>query len=197
MSSVHFRANVLRVCFWKIPIVWETYLAEATEDYNNAKKRFPKAQEAHKKKLDEWKAQKAGASSTHTSKKRKVDAELKPPKDPHPCLHPDEPINLLRLSTALKIFCRSSVSEDLLPRASTLFQDFLFEYRRVCPLSYPYNIHSDLTIIQLYGAKAMKPNFHWAVHLEEQIRDFGPVYNFWTFLSERLNKLLKSSNSNN
>ncbi|KAG2135435.1 hypothetical protein DEU56DRAFT_737776, partial [Suillus clintonianus] len=94
-------------------------------------------------------------------------------------LHPDEPINLLRLSTALKIFCGSSVSEDLLPRASTLFQDFLFEYRR------------------LYGAKAMKPNFHWAVHIEEQIRDFGPVYNFWTFLSERLNKLLKSSNSNN
>jgi hypothetical protein len=51
--------------------------------------------------------------------------------------------------------------------------------------------------VQLYGAKAMKPNFHWAVHLEEQICDFGPVYNFWTFLSERLNKLLKSSNSNN
>jgi hypothetical protein len=62
---------------------------------------------------------------------------------------------------------------------------------------YPYNVCSDQTIIQLDGAKAMKPNFHWAVHLEEQIRDFGPVYNFWTFLSERLNKLLKSSNSNN
>ncbi|KAG0692848.1 hypothetical protein DFH29DRAFT_881990 [Suillus ampliporus] len=162
-----------------ILIVWETYLVEATEDYNNAKKRFPKAQEAHNKKLDEWKARKAGASSMHTSKKRKVDAEPKPPKDPHPHLHPDEPINLLRLSTALKIFCGSSISEDLLPRASTLFQDFLFEYQ------------------QLYGAKAMKPNFHWAVHLEEQIRDFGPVYNFWTFLSEQLNKLLKSSNLNN
>ncbi|KAJ8579231.1 hypothetical protein M405DRAFT_719349, partial [Rhizopogon salebrosus TDB-379] len=143
----------------KIPIVWERYLAEATEDYNNAKKRFPKAQEAHNKKLAEWKArqEKAGTSSTQAPKKRKVDAEPKPPKDPHPRLHPDEPTNLLRLSTALKIFCGSS----------------------------------------LYGAKAMKPNFHWAVHLEEQIRDFGPVYNFWTFLSERLNKLLKSSNSNN
>ncbi|KAG2122289.1 hypothetical protein BD769DRAFT_1670917 [Suillus cothurnatus] len=96
-----------------------------------------------------------------TFKKREVDTELKPPKEPHPRLHADEPVNLLHLSTALEIFY------------------FLFEYR------------------QLDGAKAMKPNFHWAVHLEEQIRDFGPDYNFWTFLSERLNKLLKSSNSNN
>ena len=42
----------------------------------------------------------------------------------------------------------------------------------------------------------MKPNHHWAVHLPDQLRDYGPVYNFWTFLSERLNKLLKSSETN-
>ncbi|KIK91984.1 hypothetical protein PAXRUDRAFT_13493 [Paxillus rubicundulus Ve08.2h10] len=50
---------------------------------------------------------------------------------------------------------------------------------------------------QLYGAEAMKPNFHWVVHLWQQILDYGPVYNFWEFLSEQLNKVLKSSNSNN
>jgi hypothetical protein len=46
----------------------------------------------------------------------------------------------------------------------------------------------------LYDVDALKPNFHWAVHLRQQILDYGPVYNFWAFLSERLNKVLKSSN---
>jgi hypothetical protein len=48
----------------------------------------------------------------------------------------------------------------------------------------------------MYGKESMKPNFHWSVHLVQQIKDYGPVYNFWAFLSERLNKVLKSSNSN-
>lgn len=41
----------------------------------------------------------------------------------------------------------------------------------------------------------MKPNHHWAVHIGQQIADFGPVYEFWTFLGERLNKTLKTYNS--
>jgi hypothetical protein len=49
----------------------------------------------------------------------------------------------------------------------------------------------------MYGAGAMKPNHHWAVHTPEQIRDYGPVYGFWAFLTERLNKVLKNMNSNN
>ena len=43
----------------------------------------------------------------------------------------------------------------------------------------------------------MKPNHHWVVHIFDQIRDFGPVHSFWTFLFERLNKLLKGYNTNN
>jgi hypothetical protein len=43
----------------------------------------------------------------------------------------------------------------------------------------------------------MKPNHHWAVHIPDQILDFGPVYTFWAFLTERLNKILKNLNSNN
>lgn len=43
----------------------------------------------------------------------------------------------------------------------------------------------------------MKPNHHWSVHVPDQIEDFGPVYNFWAFLTERLNKILKNLNSNN
>lgn len=128
LSSQHLMA------FWKIPIVWETYFTEATKDYNNAKKQFPKAQEVHNKKLTKWKAQqeKASASSTHTLKKWKIDAKPKPPKYPHLHLHSDEPINLLHLLTVLKIFCGSSIAKELLPYATTLLHNFLIEYWQVC-----------------------------------------------------------------
>ncbi|KZT27119.1 hypothetical protein NEOLEDRAFT_1032080, partial [Neolentinus lepideus HHB14362 ss-1] len=49
---------------------------------------------------------------------------------------------------------------------------------------------------QLYGEKAMKPNHHWVVHLPDQVRDYGAVYNYWLFLVERLNKTLKNYNTN-
>ncbi|KIJ09903.1 hypothetical protein PAXINDRAFT_86790 [Paxillus involutus ATCC 200175] len=91
----------------------------------------------------------------------------------------EEPVIFLCLSAALKIFCGSSIKLDMLPRAEELLQEYLLEYKK------------------MYGTESMKPNFHWAVHLTQQIRDYGPVYNFWAFLSERLNKVLKSSNSNN
>lgn len=48
----------------------------------------------------------------------------------------------------------------------------------------------------MYSEDQMKLNHHWAVHSPMQIRDFGPAYEFWTFLTERLNKILKSYNSN-
>ncbi|KIK79556.1 hypothetical protein PAXRUDRAFT_28387 [Paxillus rubicundulus Ve08.2h10] len=60
-----------------------------------------------------------------------------------------------------------------------LLQDYLLNYK------------------ELYGLGTMKPKFHWAVHLQQQILDYGPVYNFWAFLSEHLNKVLKGSNLNN
>ena len=43
----------------------------------------------------------------------------------------------------------------------------------------------------------VKPNFHYITHIIDQIRDFGPVYGFWTYLFERLNKMLKSYAVNN
>ncbi|OCB85355.1 hypothetical protein A7U60_g7664 [Sanghuangporus baumii] len=43
----------------------------------------------------------------------------------------------------------------------------------------------------------VKPNFHWVVHMFDQIQDYGPVYSFWTFTFERLNKVLKSYKTNN
>lgn len=34
-------------------------------------------------------------------------------------------------------------------------------------------------------------NHHWALHIRQQILDYGPVYGFWAFLTERLNFVLK------
>lgn len=42
----------------------------------------------------------------------------------------------------------------------------------------------------------MVPNHHWSVHTPDQILDYGPVYDFWTFMTERLNKILKNVNNN-
>ncbi|KAJ7910705.1 hypothetical protein B0H13DRAFT_2660867 [Mycena leptocephala] len=50
---------------------------------------------------------------------------------------------------------------------------------------------------EYYGENDLKANHHWAVHVPDQLPDYGPVYNFWAFLTERLNKLLKNLNSNN
>lgn len=50
---------------------------------------------------------------------------------------------------------------------------------------------------QLYGREVIKPNHHYSTHIAECISDFGPLHGFWTFLFERINKVLKSYNSAN
>lgn len=51
--------------------------------------------------------------------------------------------------------------------------------------------------MQLYGPDVIRPNHHYATHTPECIRDYGPLHGFWTFLFERLNKVLKSYKTNN
>ncbi|KAG1751089.1 hypothetical protein EDB19DRAFT_1271823 [Suillus lakei] len=166
-----------------IPIVWQTFINESDKDFESAQKRHLKAQEKFNKDFMAWKSRQelpqGSANMGKRGNRSKEDAEPKPPKQPNVRMQRDEPTNLLRLSTALKIFCGSSVQLELLPRAEVLLQEYLLEFK------------------WMYGEGSMKPNFHWAVHLAQQIKDYGPVYNFWAFLSERLNKVLKSSNSNN
>ena len=43
----------------------------------------------------------------------------------------------------------------------------------------------------------MRPNHHYATHTAEFICDFGPTAGFWSFIFERLNKVLKGMNHNN
>ncbi|KIJ57838.1 hypothetical protein HYDPIDRAFT_171515, partial [Hydnomerulius pinastri MD-312] len=171
-----------------IPVVWDSFIEEAEKDYSTASKTFAKRQDQFLADYKAWKDRQdspQGTTSTQKGKTKKGktrandDQEPKPPNPPKVRMQHDEPVNFLRLSSALKIFCGSSIKLDTLSRAKSLLEEYLLEFKR------------------LYGPEAMKPNFHWAVHLSEQILDYGPVYNFWAFLSERLNKVLKSSNSNN
>jgi hypothetical protein len=56
---------------------------------------------------------------------------------------------------------------------------------------------SPIDLLQLYGQDMMRPNHHYAIHTPQYVRDYGPLHEFWTFLFERLNKVLKSYKTNN
>ncbi|KAF9229098.1 hypothetical protein BS17DRAFT_672231, partial [Gyrodon lividus] len=49
----------------------------------------------------------------------------------------------------------------------------------------------------LYGSGSIKQNHHYATHVGKCAHDFGPLHNFWMFLFEHLNKILKSFKTNN
>ena len=97
--------------------------------------------------------------------------------------------NFLKLASALKIILRRSIYDADMPQAKALPEDYLKTFFEVIQgqMSYIFT-HCN----QQLHAKILKPNFHWVVHIFDQIRDYGPVYNFWTFLFECLNKVLKS-----
>jgi hypothetical protein len=98
-------------------------------------------------------------------------------------------------ATALKILVGSAIKNSGLEKAELLLREYLLKFAVVCQL----HCSQDwlLTYQQLYGRDAMRPNHHWSVHIPEQVRDFGTLYSFWAFLTERLNKILKNVNSNN
>jgi len=43
----------------------------------------------------------------------------------------------------------------------------------------------------------MRPNHHYCTHTAQSVENFGPLHGFWTFLFERLNRVLKSYKTNN
>ncbi|KAF8834357.1 hypothetical protein BDN67DRAFT_1016592 [Paxillus ammoniavirescens] len=94
-------------------------------------------------------------------------------------LHPDDPINFLKLCSALRILIRRKLSDHDINQADSLLHE--------------YNIE----LIKLYGSNAIKPNHHFFTHVGECARNFGLLHDFWTFLFERLNKVLKSFKTNN
>ncbi|OBZ79611.1 hypothetical protein A0H81_00065 [Grifola frondosa] len=94
-------------------------------------------------------------------------------------MHPDDPANFLMLSEALHLLCQDEISVNSIMKADTLLRQYCAD------------------LIKLYGTAAIRPNHYYATHITEFILDYGPLHTFWSFLFERLNKLLKSYNTNN
>ncbi|KAJ7661829.1 hypothetical protein B0H17DRAFT_849898, partial [Mycena rosella] len=101
------------------------------------------------------------------------------PKEPVRRMQLDEDYNFLRFATALKILVGSSIHIDDGVVARKLLEKYLLNFSK------------------LYGMGTMKLNHDWVVHVPDQVLDYGPLYSFWAFLTERLNKVLKNLNSNN
>ncbi|KAJ6585872.1 hypothetical protein B0H19DRAFT_1250627 [Mycena capillaripes] len=149
-----------------IPIVWDRFLAEAKNEHTKALETYRQAMGKYRADLRAWES---------GNRKSKAPAE---PKKPVLRMQAGEDVNFLRFATLLKILVGSSMTEDGLDKAENLLQEYL------------------LGFLTLYGADTMKPNHHWAVHIPHQVRDFGPLYSFWAFVTERLNKVLKNLKSN-
>lgn len=94
-------------------------------------------------------------------------------------MHRDDPGHFQLLATALHILLHHVLTDTGIDEAEQLL-------RQYCG-----------TIIPLYGTSCIRPNHHYAIHVAEYARAFGPLCGFWTFLFERLNRVLKSYNTNN
>ncbi|KAJ7686947.1 hypothetical protein B0H17DRAFT_939859 [Mycena rosella] len=140
---------------------------------------YPVAVADHERAKKSWKKNENSrlnriAAGTNTSADR--DGPAPPPKPIR--MHQNDPDLLLKFSASMKILLAGTIDLQALPRAQQLLEDYLAGFLKN---------HPDL----------IKPNFHYITHIFQIIRDFGPVYGFWTFLFERLNKLLKSYDTNN
>ncbi|KAF7372087.1 alcohol dehydrogenase [Mycena venus] len=86
----------------------------------------------------------------------------------------NDPDLFLKFAACCKILLAGTIDIKSLPCAQQLLEEYLAGFLKNHP-----------TLV--------KPNFHYITHIFQIIRDFGPVYGFWTFLFERLNKLLKAT----
>ncbi|KAF8431526.1 hypothetical protein L210DRAFT_3415850, partial [Boletus edulis BED1] len=94
-------------------------------------------------------------------------------------LHPDNPANFLKICSALRILIQRRLTDHDVKNAKHLIEEYNKE------------------LIQLYGSCVVKPNHHYSIHVGSCVRNFGPLHDFWTFLFERLNKVLKLFKTNN
>ncbi|KAJ7170889.1 hypothetical protein C8R43DRAFT_1120617 [Mycena crocata] len=91
-----------------------------------------------------------------------------------PNLHPDDPANFLKLCTAIKILVLDTITENSLQSSDELLRAYCQE------------------LVDLYGSEVIHPNHHYATHTSRCVCNYGPLREFWTFLFECLNKVLKS-----
>lgn len=86
---------------------------------------------------------------------------------------------VLLLAEWSSLVMRPSISETMLAKAEELIVEWQKQAFKLHPM--------------LRGL----PNMHFIRHIGQDIRSFGPVYGFWNFAPERINKLLGNMNSNN
>lgn len=178
-----------------VPQIWDEFMLEPQEARRQRElaisariSKKKKAAEARKKKAAQ---KKAGATAAPVAeetapgaprRKRAKEAEAdmdEEEEDVQSCLHPDDPANFLKLCQALRILISREVTTAQVNHADSLLREYCTE------------------LLTLYGTDVMRPNHHYATHTASFIRDFGPLHGFWTFLFERLNKVLKSYRTNN
>ncbi|KAF6741770.1 hypothetical protein DFP72DRAFT_861523 [Ephemerocybe angulata] len=94
-------------------------------------------------------------------------------------LHPGDPQNFLKLAKALRLLLKRDIHRTEVDEAERLLIEYCSE------------------LGELYGPDVYRPNHHYAVHTPDGVRWFGPFHEFWTFLFERLNKVLKGYKTNN
>lgn len=160
------------------PLIWEEWGEAAEERHKRAEKRWKTAEQKRKK-------------------DGLVDADKKTQPKPKPKvrMHPRDADNFLNLAAAMKILLARSIDRADLPRARELLTEYLSGLQEV-RLSEFMTSADDACALQI-RPDIIKPNHHYVTHIFEQILDYGPVYGFWTFLFERLNKILKSYSVNN
>ncbi|KIO12035.1 hypothetical protein M404DRAFT_125672, partial [Pisolithus tinctorius Marx 270] len=110
--------------------------------------------------------------------------DLQMPEDKQLCLHPKELANFLKLSMAIHILIKCTITDHDIDTTNNLLQEYNIELIKV-------SFHT------LTHTTVMKLNHHYATHIGDCARNFGPLHNFWMFLFECLNKILKSFKANN
>lgn len=85
---------------------------------------------------------------------------------------------VMLLAEWASLLMRPAISETMVSRAEVLIKD----WQRLV-----FDVHPSMQGI---------PNLHFISHLVEDIRNFGPVYGYWNFALEQVNKLLKNINTN-
>ena len=136
-------------------------------------------------------------SDDSTSLPSRLGKRRRDPAAPKPSnLHPDDPANFLKLCTALKILVARQVTTDQIETAQKLLESYCKELVSVSACT-SFSSLSFTCAFQLYGPSIIRPNHHYSIHVPDCVRDYGPLHEFWTFLFERMNKVLKSYKTSN
>ncbi|KZV92705.1 hypothetical protein EXIGLDRAFT_692440 [Exidia glandulosa HHB12029] len=152
----------------------------AVARFEEQKRAAAEAHAAERVRVAEERQNEASASQAAGSKRKRAPKPKVAPDVPF-TMHPDDPGHFLKLTNALHILLRYELTDETIDEAERLLREYTGE----------------IVSTKLYGTSQVRPNHHYATHVADYARAFGPLCGFWTFLFERLNRVLKSFNTNN